>query len=54
MDIFEFLKDKIGCMYISDLKLSAYKEMAIELLKTMNLDSKQKTDVCNYFGIGVI
>lgn len=54
MDIFEFLKDKLGCMYISDIKFGAYKEMAIDLLKKMNIDSKQKTDVCNYLGIGVI
>lgn len=54
MDIFEFLKDKLGCMYISDIKFGAYKEMAIDLLQQMQVDSKQKTDVCNYLGIGVI
>lgn len=54
MDIFEFLKDKLGCMYISDIKFGAYKEMAIDLLKKMSLDSKQKVDVYNYLGIGVI
>lgn len=54
MDIFEMLKDKLGCNYISDIKFGAYKEMAIDLLKTMSLDSQQKADVCNYLGIGVI
>lgn len=54
MDIFEFLRDKLGCMYVSDLKFGAYREMAVDLLKTMQVDSKQKADVCNYLGIGVI
>jgi hypothetical protein len=44
----------LGCTYISDLKFGAYKEMAIELLKTMQVDSEQKADICNYLGIGVI
>lgn len=54
MDIFEFLKDRLGCMYISDIKFETYKETAIDLLKTMSLDSQQKADICNYLGIGVI
>ena len=54
MDIFEVLKNMLGCIYISDLKFEPYKEKAIELLKNMQVDSKQKADICNYFGIGVI
>jgi hypothetical protein len=54
MDIFEMLRSMLGCNYISDIKFGAYKEMAIDLLKTMQVDSKQKADVCNYLEIGVI
>lgn len=54
MDIFEMLRSMLGCMYISDLKFGTYKEQAIDLLKKMQVDSKQKADVCNYLGIGVI
>lgn len=51
MDIFEKLKTQLGCMYISDLKFSPYKDMAVELLGEMNADSKQMYDVCSYLGI---
>lgn len=54
MDIFEFLKDKLGCMYISDIKFGEYKEMAIDLLSKMQVDINQKADICHYLGIGVI
>ena len=54
MDIFEMLRFMLGCTYISDMKFGAYKEKAIDLLKKMNLDSKQKADICNYLEIGVI
>ena len=54
MDIFEKLRDKLGCMYISDIKFGECKEKAIELLKKMQVDGSQKADVCNYLGIGVI
>ena len=54
MDIFEYLKEKLGCMYISDLKLEAYKGMAIELLDKIQIDCQQRADICNYLGIGVI
>ena len=51
MDIFEMLKTRLRCMYISDLKFSPYKDMAVELLCEMNADSKQMLDVYNYLGI---
>ena len=54
MDIFETLKSMLGCMYISDLRFGAYKEMAIDLVKEIATDSKQMADVCNYLGMGGI
>ena len=30
-DVFEFLRNKLGCMYISDLKIYPYKEDIIKL-----------------------
>ena len=51
MDIFEKLKAKLGCMYISDLRFSPYRDMAVELLGRINADSKQMSDVCSYLGI---
>lgn len=54
MDIFETLKSMLGCMYISDLRLTPYKDMVLELLKEITADSNQIADVCNYIGIGGI
>lgn len=54
MDIFEILKEELGCMYVSDLKFGIYREMAIVLLINMKVDKKQKAEICNYLGIGVI
>ena len=48
MDIFETLKSMLGCMYISDLKFGAYKEMALELLGTITADSNQIANAYNY------
>ena len=48
MDIFETLKTKIGCMYISDLKFGTYKQRALELLDNLNFDNTQKTKAYNY------
>lgn len=48
MDIFETLKSMLGCMYISDLKFGAYKEMALELLTEITADSNQITNAYNY------
>ena len=53
MDIFETLKSMLGCMYISDLKFGAYKEMAIELLKEITADSNQIIDAYNYIMGGI-
>lgn len=54
MDIFEMLRSMLGCTYISDIKFGAYKEKTIDLLKKMQVDSKQKADICNYLEIGVM
>jgi hypothetical protein len=54
MDIFEKLRDKLGCMYISDIKFGERKDKAIDLLKKMQVDGSQKADICNYLGIGAI
>lgn len=50
MDIFETLKSMLGCMYLSDLRFGAYKEMALELLKEMNTDT---TEAYNYIMGGI-
>ena len=54
MDIFEKLRNKLGCTYISDIKFGECKNKAIDLLKKMQVDDSQKADICNYLGIGVI
>ena len=54
MDIFEWLRGQVGCMYISDLKFGVYKEKAIDLLTKTQVDVNQKVDICNYLGIGVM
>ena len=48
MDIFETLQSMLGCMYISDLKFGAYKEMALELLKELDTDGNQIIAAYNY------
>lgn len=48
MDIFETLKSKVGCLYISDLRFGIYKEIALDLLKELNFESNQKTKAYNY------
>ena len=45
MDIFETLKSMIGCLYISDLRFAPYKEIALELLDEMDVDT---TEARNY------
>ena len=51
MDVFETLKSMVGCMYISDLKFRPYREMAMNLLKDITIDSTQIADVYSYLGI---
>ena len=53
MDIFEALKSMLGCMYISDLRFGAHKEMALELLDTFSADSNQIADAYNYIRGGI-
>ena len=48
MDIFETLRRVLGCMYISDLKFSPFREKALKLLSVMNIDGEQKESVCKY------
>lgn len=47
MDLFETLKEKVGCPYISDLKF-AYKDIALETLGRIDADTNQKVEVQNY------
>ena len=54
MDIFEKLRDKLDCAYISDIRFGECRDKAVELLKKMQVDSTQKADICQYLGIGVI
>lgn len=51
MDIFETLKEKVNCMYISDLKFSPYRNAAIALLRKMSINNKQKSDIYKYLGM---
>ena len=56
MDIFEYLKNLIGCAFISDLKFGAYREMAVEILGAMDtstIDQQQIADVSHYLGIAL-
>lgn len=56
MDIFEYLQNMFGCTCISDLKFGAYKDMAIEILKQMdisNISPRQIADAEAYFGIAL-
>ena len=53
MDIFETLKSMVGCMYISDLRFTPYKEIAIELLKEIATDTNQTAKVNNYILGGI-
>lgn len=48
MDIFETLRTKIGCMYISDLRFGTHKQRALKLLEDLNFDNTQKTKAYNY------
>lgn len=53
-DLFEALKEAVGCMYISDLSYTPYREQAIREAKRMDLspfDDRQITDLCNYLSV---
>lgn len=52
MDVFETLKNAIGCSYISDLSFEPYRTRAQKTLKTMALENCSITelnDIANYF-----
>ena len=54
MDLFEYLKNCVGCTFISDLKFGIYRDKAIAILNSMDktdIDHQQITDVSKYFGI---
>lgn len=54
MDIFERLKELVGCFYISDLQFGKHRKKAIKILKKMNksiIDQKQLADISAYLGI---
>ena len=53
MDIFETLKSMVGCLYISDLRFGVYKEIALELLSDIKVDSVQIANARNYIMGGV-
>jgi hypothetical protein len=51
LDLFEFLKNALGCTYISDLRIKPYNTMAKFLLSKINLkkySKKQVEDAFNY------
>lgn len=53
-DLFEALKEAVGCMYISDLCYTPYREQAIRKAKRMELSAygePQIDDLCNYLSI---
>ncbi len=56
MDLFEYLKNCVGCPFISDLRFGIYKDNAIKILRKMNLSNisrDQVEDAENYFGIAL-
>ena len=38
MDLFEELKSRIGCQYISDLRFGTYNELAKSIMRKINVD----------------
>lgn len=56
MDIFEYLREKLNCAHISDLKFGIYKIEAIKILKQMDLsmiNQNQIADISAYLGIAL-
>ena len=54
LDIFEYLKDILGCDYISDIKKGSYNLAAISVLTDIDIeliDPQQYVDICQYLGI---
>lgn len=53
MSVFETLKNKVGCMYISDLKFGVYNEIAKDIFKTLEaskFNTKEFEEVRQYIG----
>ena len=48
MDIFEKLKNKVGCTYVSDMRFGIWQEIALEELDKMGFNPNQKQEVINY------
>lgn len=44
-DLFEDVRDSIGCMYISDMKLPAYREKAIRRMASVDLSHYSIADL---------
>lgn len=52
MDVFEELKNAIGCSYVSDLSLEPHRTKAQKMLKTMELEKcsiVELNDIADYF-----
>ena len=53
-DIFEYIKRKVKCNYISDLQYGRNRVIAILILEETPrqlIENKQYTDICRYLGI---
>ena len=53
-DIFEYLKRRVKCNYISDLQYGRNRVIAILILDETPkqlIDNNQYTDICRYLGI---
>ena len=56
MDIFEYLREKLNCDYMSDLKFGTCKAEAIKILKQMDISTinqNQIADIYAYLGIAL-
>ena len=54
MDIFEYLREKLNCDYMSDLKFGTCKAEAIKILKQMDISTinqNQIADISTYLNI---
>ena len=53
-DIFEYLKNKIGCLYISDMQYGEWRIVAIEAfmnINPQNITITQYRDMCTYLKV---
>lgn len=49
-NILDIIFNKVGCMYLSDIKTDEYKESALSVLNTINADSTVKAYALSYIG----